>query len=187
MFNMSFLSLLITLPILLLPPTLLHHLPSFLTAFLPSHGHIHGATTALSSPLFQTTSFLISHPSALTPLIAYAALGGLGQLFIFETIAHFGSLSLVMLTVTRKLVTMLLSVLVFGHQLRGGQWVGVAVVFAGIGLEAGMKRRGMFPFSPQFERPLLRSCPDAGASLLSVEILSKRIMEERQKSKLKNL
>jgi UDP-galactose transporter B1 len=147
MFNMSFLSLLITLPILLLPPTLLHHLPSFFTDFLPSHGHIHGATTALSSPLFQTTSFLISHPSALTPLIAYAALGGLGQLFIFETIAHFGSLSLVMLTVTRKLVTMLLSVLVFGHQLRGGQWVGVAVVFAGIGLEAGMKRRGMFPFS----------------------------------------
>ena len=47
-----------------------------------------------------------------------------------------------MVTVTRKLVTMLLSVVVFGHRLRGGQWVGVGVVFMGIGIEAGMKRRG---------------------------------------------
>jgi hypothetical protein len=44
-------------------------------------------------------------------------LGGLGQLFIFETIQHFGSLTLVMVTVTRKLFTMLLSVIVFEHVL----------------------------------------------------------------------
>lgn len=46
-----------------------------------------------------------------------------------------------MVTVTRKLFTMLLSVVVFEHTLTVGQWFGVAVVFAGIGVEAGVKRR----------------------------------------------
>lgn len=79
----------------------------------------------------------------MAPILAYALLGGLGQLFIFETIQHFGSLTLVMVTVTRKLFTMLLSVVVFNHTLSAGQWTGVAVVFGGIGVEAGMKRREM--------------------------------------------
>lgn len=64
-------------------------------------------------------------------------------MFIFETIQHFGSLTLVMVTVTRKLFTMLLSVIVFNHSLTIGQWAGVGVVFGGIGVEAGMKRREM--------------------------------------------
>ncbi len=46
-----------------------------------------------------------------------------------------------MVTVTRKLFTMLLSVIVFEHSLSKGQWLGVAVVFGGIGVEAGIKRR----------------------------------------------
>ncbi|KAI5450989.1 UDP-galactose transporter [Naganishia albida] len=163
MFNMSLLSLCMTLPFLVLPP----HTVALLSTILPSPLHAlvadpvsHHATESLAAPLFQSLQFLHEHPTALLPLFAYALLGGLGQLFIFETISHFGSLTLVMVTVTRKLVTMLLSVVVFGHRLRAGQWVGVAVVFLGIGVEAGMKRR---------------------------EIINKRIMEERQKSKLKAL
>jgi UDP-galactose transporter B1 len=46
-----------------------------------------------------------------------------------------------MVTVTRKLFTMLLSVFVFDHRLTLGQWAGGGVVFAGIGVEAGVKRR----------------------------------------------
>lgn len=101
-----------------------------------------GLASAFSAPVvLRSLQFLATHPSALAPLAAYAALGGLGQIFIFETISHFGSLTLVMVTVTRKLFTMLLSVFVFGHKLSAGQWAGVAVVFAGIGVEAGWKRR----------------------------------------------
>lgn len=147
MFNMSLLSLLMTLPFLLLPP---HWIAVVAQVLPPGLGALvaepmgHHATESLSPPLVQSITFLLTHPSAVVPLVSYAALGGLGQLFIFETISHFGSLTLVMVTVTRKLVTMLLSVLVFGHSLRSGQWVGVGVVFVGIGLEAGMKRRGEF-------------------------------------------
>ena len=72
----------------------------------------------------------------------YSACGALGQLFIFDTLEHFGSLTLVTLTVTRKLFTMVLSVVVYNHSLTFGQWVGVSMVFAAIGIEAQYKRKG---------------------------------------------
>ncbi|ORY27319.1 putative UDP-galactose transporter [Naematelia encephala] len=137
MFTMALLTQLLLLPIMLLPlpshPLSLLHLPSPLASTSP---------VTFSPPAFlESLHFLLTHPTAVSPLLAYALLGGLGQLFIFETIQHFGSLTLVMVTVTRKLFTMLLSVVVFDHTLSKGQWAGVAVVFAGIGVEAGMKRR----------------------------------------------
>lgn len=141
MFTMALTTQIILLPLLLLPlPTnplsLFAHLPPPLGSSVPT------STLSFSPPAaLESVSFLLSHPSALAPLFAYALLGGLGQLFIFETIQHFGSLTLVMVTVTRKLFTMLLSVVVFEHKLTNGQWMGVGVVFAGIGVEAGIKKR----------------------------------------------
>jgi solute carrier family 35 (UDP-galactose transporter), member B1 len=47
-----------------------------------------------------------------------------------------------MITLTRKMFTMILSVVVYNHHLTLGQWLGAAVVFAGISVEAFVKRRG---------------------------------------------
>jgi hypothetical protein len=149
MFTMSFLTLCLSLPVLLVPPAwpslAIHtiartfNLPELLSLTgVPPHMQ----NTPSEPVMFQCLHFLSTHPSALWPLAQYALLGGLGQLFIFETISHFGSLTLVMVTVTRKLFTMLLSVFVFGHSLTLGQWSGIGVVFAAIGLEAGVKRSG---------------------------------------------
>jgi UDP-galactose transporter B1 len=46
------------------------------------------------------------------------------------------------ITLTRKLFTMLLSVIVYKHKLTSGQWLGAGVVFAGISVEAFVKRKG---------------------------------------------
>lgn len=147
MFTMSLLSQAILVPLLLLP---LPRHPLSVLSRLPLPLSPHLISEAPSAPLtlappvaLECLQFLYSHPTAVPPLLAYALLGGLGQLFIFETIQHFGSLTLVMVTVTRKLFTMLLSVIVFDHRLSVGQWAGVGVVFGGIGVEAGMKRRDM--------------------------------------------
>ena len=40
-------------------------------------------------------AFIRSHPSVVIPLAQFAVTGALGQLFIFETLQHFGSLTLV--------------------------------------------------------------------------------------------
>jgi UDP-galactose transporter B1 len=41
--------------------------------------------------------------------------------------------------------TMLLSVVVYNHKLNAGQWLGAGVVFAGISVEALVKRKGSWP------------------------------------------
>lgn len=147
MFMMSSFTIILLLPAMILPlpdhpMSLIHHLPYPLATRLLPFAPAPPVTFAPPA-ILSTASFILSHPTSLAPILAYALLGGLGQLFIFETIQHFGSLTLVMVTVTRKLFTMLLSVVVFNHRLSAGQWAGVAVVFGGIGVEAGMKRREM--------------------------------------------
>ena len=47
------------------------------------------------SELMGALTFIQSHPSIISPLVQFAVTGALGQLFIFETLQHFGSLTLV--------------------------------------------------------------------------------------------
>lgn len=48
---------------------------------------------------------------------------------------------LVTVNVTRKMFTMILSVVAFGHRLTQMQWLGVGLVFGGIGVEALIARK----------------------------------------------
>lgn len=93
--------------------------------------------TELSSAI----SFLTRHPEALKHVLGFGACGAVGQLFIFHTLSRFSSLLLVTVTVTRKMLTMLLSVFWFGHSLSAGQWLGIGLVFGGIGAEAVVQRQ----------------------------------------------
>jgi hypothetical protein len=47
-----------------------------------------------------------------------------------------------MITLTRKMFTMVLSVVVYDHKLTLGQWAGAGIVFGGISVEAWVKRKG---------------------------------------------
>lgn len=58
-----------------------------------------------------------------------------------HTLAKFGSLVLVTITVTRKMLSMVFSVVAFGHSLSHMQQLGVGMVFSGIGAEALAKRQ----------------------------------------------
>ena len=108
-----------------------------LTPHLPTP---HLDSPASSHELSAAISFLSRHPSALYDVLGFAACGAIGQVFIFMTLNSFGSLLLVTVTVTRKMLSMLLSVLWFGKRLTGGQWLGVGLVFGGVGMEAVIQR-----------------------------------------------
>ncbi|CAL1713372.1 unnamed protein product [Somion occarium] len=115
---------------------------------------------ASGTELQGALEFITEHPSVVMSLAQFAFTGALGQLFIFETLQHFGSLTLVTITLTRKLFTMLLSVVVYKHTLTPGQWAGAGVVFAGISVEAWVKRK---------------------------DVHAKRVIQEKEKAKLKTL
>ncbi|KAF2226835.1 UAA transporter [Elsinoe ampelina] len=85
--------------------------------------------------------FVKLYPQVGRDVLAFAASGAVGQVFIFYTLATFGSLLLVTVTVTRKMLTMILSVVWFGHRLSPMQWLGVALVFGGVGMEAQLSKR----------------------------------------------
>ncbi|KAL2053914.1 hypothetical protein ABVK25_005843 [Lepraria finkii] len=86
-------------------------------------------------------SFIQRNPAVLPAILSFAACGAIGQIFIYYTLSRFSSLMLVTVTVTRKMLTMILSVLWFGHRLSGMQWVGVGLVFGGVGAEGVIQRR----------------------------------------------
>ncbi|KAH9854756.1 UDP-galactose transporter [Lenzites betulinus] len=125
---------------------------------LPYIPVLHPSTSG--TELQGALEFIRTHPSVVVPLAQFAFTGALGQLFIFETLQHFGSLTLVTITLTRKLFTMLLSVIVYNHKLTSGQWLGAGVVFAGISVEAWVKRK---------------------------DVHAKRVMQEKEKARIKTL
>jgi hypothetical protein len=53
---------------------------------------------------------------------------------------------------------MLLSVVVYNHKLSRGQWLGAGVVFAGISVEAFVKRTGQFDGIPRLACILIAPC-----------------------------
>ncbi|ANB12521.1 Hut1p [Sugiyamaella lignohabitans] len=106
---------------------------------------ISGALTALvlispfTNQLSEAIDFISLHPRILYDILLFGICGALGQVFIFHTLEKYGSIILVTVTVTRKMFSMLLSVIWFNHKLQLGQWAGVFLVFAGIGFEAWLK------------------------------------------------
>jgi len=94
-----------------------------------------------SNELVEALAFIKRHPRVGYDVLAFSLCGAVGQVFIFHTLQVYSSLLLVTVTVTRKMMSMVLSVIWFGHKIQGMQWLGVALVFSGIGGEAVMNRR----------------------------------------------
>lgn len=86
-----------------------------------------------------TWKFVHKYPQLFIDIIAFSLLGAAGQVFVFLILEKFDSLILVTATVTRKMISMILSVVLFGHKLGTGQWLGVLSVFGGIGYESYLK------------------------------------------------
>lgn len=93
------------------------------------------------SQLPNALRLLSSDPEIFYYLATYAVCGAIGQCFIFYTLENFGSLQLIMITVTRKMISMVLSIIVFGKAVNLTQWLGIVIVFAGIIWEAISKRQ----------------------------------------------
>ncbi|EFX00632.1 udp-glc gal endoplasmic reticulum nucleotide sugar transporter [Grosmannia clavigera kw1407] len=103
-------------------------------------GAVDESAAATGGELAAALAFLQRHPSVWRDVLGFAACGAVGQIFIFYALSTFSSVFLVTVTVTRKMCTMILSVVAFGHRLSHMQWLGVALVFGGIGVEAQIAR-----------------------------------------------
>lgn len=68
-------------------------------------------------------------------IMYFCVAASIGQVLIFALMKEFGSLMWVTISVTRKLFTIIISVIQFKHHVNHAQWTGVGLVFLGLGLE----------------------------------------------------
>jgi len=79
--------------------------------------------------------FLGKHPDILFDCMLFGGMSAIGQLFIFRGIQVLGSLTLNIVTTTRKFLTVMLSIILFNHTLNMKQWFCLILVFSGTMLD----------------------------------------------------
>lgn len=78
--------------------------------------------------LVGAVSFVQRHPEVLSKMAYFGSTMALGSLFLFKMQATYGALTVTLTTTLRKLISVVFSVLWFGHQLSSIQWGAAFVV-----------------------------------------------------------
>ena len=89
----------------------------------------------LNGELALQIKFCASHPRVIIDLFFAAGLQVLGQVSIYYVIANFKQHMFPLLSTTRKVLTVFLSILVYKHKISLGQWVSIFFVFGGLSYE----------------------------------------------------
>lgn len=77
-------------------------------------------------------SFLAANPSLYAVIIKFGLCSAFGQAFIFYLISTFDPLKCTTVTTTRKVFSVVWSIVTKGHKLSGMGWSGIALAFGGI-------------------------------------------------------
>lgn len=88
-----------------------------------------------SSELYGSLKVVSNCSGARFDIFMFCFCAAIGQVLLFTLIKEFGSLLWVTVSVTRKLFTVLASVLIFEHSVNIYQWLGIFFVFCGLMLE----------------------------------------------------
>lgn len=146
----------------------------------------------------EIPSFLEEVMPSLPNLVLLSLTGAMGQAFIFFTISKFGALTTSIIGTCRKVLSIVLSVILFGHILSLEQFIGLAVSFLGIGLnwvrmDCFSSKKGKAAKKPahgksvemaDFEtRDLLESSDDTGDSDSDDTLLSSPTNDELETMK----
>ena len=88
-----------------------------------------------TSEAMQALNAFMLAPDIRMDIFWFCVCAGVGQLLIFSVMKEYGSLVWITVSITRKLMTILLSVIVFNHSINQYQWLGVVLAFLGMVLE----------------------------------------------------
>lgn len=89
----------------------------------------------LKGDLVDSIMFCKSHPFAVIDVGLIGLLQVLGQISIYFIVLNFKQHIFPLVSTTRKVFTVLLSIFFFNHKMNGYQWVALVLVFGGMGYE----------------------------------------------------
>jgi UDP-galactose transporter B1 len=146
--------------------------------------------SAASAAEAEAGSFLLSfykfaarHPEVVLHICSFSVLGAFAQVFIFTCIEVHGSFRNTVITISRKFVSVLISVVLYGHTLNFVQWMGVLDVFAGLGIQlaSGHGAHGAHAAAPAAAPPSDAASAD-GAPAAAAKATGRRTLSKSRKS-----
>jgi UDP-galactose transporter B1 len=87
------------------------------------------------SEISQAVFALVNFPEIQRDIFWFCVCASSGQLLIFAVMKQYGSLVWITVSITRKLLTVLCSVVIFKHSINIYQWLGIVAAGAGMVLE----------------------------------------------------
>jgi drug/metabolite transporter (DMT)-like permease len=106
----------------------------FLAANLYGFAFIFG-WAFLAGELRPSLLFCVRHPAVLVQLVAIGCLQVTGQVSVYYVISNFKQHIYPLISTTRKIFTILVSILAFSHSLNPDQWLALSVVFLSMAYE----------------------------------------------------
>ena len=88
-----------------------------------------------ASHMARGLAFAAAHPELLQHVALFALSGSVAQVFIFGCLEEYGGFQTTAICTARKILSVLISVAVFGHKVDFVQGIGMANVFAGLALQ----------------------------------------------------
>lgn len=86
----------------------------------------------IDKSLFPALEFFKNYPSVLPELLLASGLQVVGQICIYYVVGNFKQHVFPMISTTRKIITVIASILYFGHYINNLQWLAIAIVFLGM-------------------------------------------------------
>jgi len=74
-------------------------------------------------------TFVIEHPSIISDILIISLCSTIGMVIIYYTISQFGNLALGFVTTTRKIFTVIFSIVIFKHKINNFQYACIGAVF----------------------------------------------------------
>jgi UDP-galactose transporter B1 len=82
----------------------------------------------MDNDIVKALEFCAKHPEIYRDLLFFSGAMGLGAIFITQLQCEFGALTVTTTTTMRKLISVLLSVFMFGHSIAPMQWAAIGLV-----------------------------------------------------------
>merc|ERR1712070_190940 len=79
------------------------------------------------------------NPGILPHILTMSVCSAIGQLFIFHTIKKYGPLVFATIQTVRQLLSIILSILFFGHPINAMEGLGITIVFLALSTQTGYK------------------------------------------------
>ena len=88
-----------------------------------------------ASHMARGLAFAAAHPELLQHVALFALSGSVAQVFIFGCLEEYGGFQTTSICTARKILSVLISVMVFGHKVDFVQAIGIVNVFFGLALQ----------------------------------------------------